>query len=396
MLAAVSGFVAANSWLAPSYSALRDTRVGPAALHLDLTLGEWAADGLLAIFFFIVGLELKREFAFGSLNKLSNAIVPIVAAVGGVALPALLYLAINFGDDTARGWAIPSATDIAFAVAVLGFVAPRIPTVLRVFLLTLAVVDDLIAIAIIAVFYTSDVSVTTLLASLGIIAIYGIVVRVGGPVFVRVKWLAWVVLLPIGFLAWAFMHASGVHATIAGVLLAFTVPVAVQPRRATATPLPEGFNAPGDGAQKSDLAGVFTHRFELLSSVISVPIFAFFAAGVSLSGESRFPFDPIALGILVGLVAGKPIGIVFSTWALTKFTRAELGGEVRWREMWGVGALAGIGFTVAMLIAELSFESSADADTARLAVMAGSVIAAVFASVLLIRPRRARITDPVE
>lgn len=387
MLAAVAGFIAANTWLATSYFALRDTKIGPAALHLDLTVGQWAADGLLAIFFFVVGLELKREFTFGALSKFSVAIVPILAAFGGVVAPALIYLLCNFGTEAARGWAIPSATDIAFAVAILGLIAPRIPTVLRVFLLTLAVVDDLIAIAIIAVFYTSDLNVTSLLISFAIIAFYGIVVRLAAPVFARVRWLAWIVLLPIGVVAWAFMHESGVHATIAGVLLAFTVPVKEKRRRSLpSVNTEEQLSASTNGAT-SDLAGVFSHRYELLSSVFSVPIFAFFAAGVSLAGESRFPFDPIAFGIMAGLVLGKPLGIVLTTWALTKFTRASFGGEVKWREITGVAALAGIGFTVAMLIADLSFQEAADADTARLAVMVGSLIAAAVAAVFLVRRR---------
>lgn len=395
IIAAATGFIAANSWIAPSYVALRDTRIGPAALHLDLTVGQWAADGLLAVFFFIVGLELKRELTFGALSKLNVAIVPVVAAVAGVIIPAVLYLTMNFGDDSARGWAIPAATDIAFAVAVLGLIAPRIPPMLRVFLLTLAVVDDLIAITIIAVFYTNEVNIASLLASIGFIAVYGVVVQVGSPLFQRVKWLAWVILLPIGFVAWAFMHASGIHATIAGVLLAFTVPVTASRRRSKTTQESEEFELAHQNTPNSDLAGLFAHRFELLSTVISVPIFAFFAAGVSLSGESRFPFDPIAIGIMIGLVIGKPVGIVVSTWALTKFTRAEFAGDVSWRELWGVGALGGIGFTVAMLVAELSFNTAADADTARLAVMVGSLISAGVASVLLVRPQRAR-TNPLK
>lgn len=387
MIAAVAGFIAANSWLATSYFALRDTKIGPAALHLDLTVGQWAADGLLAIFFFVVGLELKREFTFGALSKFSVAIVPILAAVGGVVAPALIYLVCNFGTEAARGWAIPSATDIAFAVAILGLIAPRIPTVLRVFLLTLAVVDDLIAIAIIAIFYTSDVQTWALFTSFAVIAMYGLVVRLGAPLFARFSWLAWIVLLPIGVVAWAFMHESGVHATIAGVLLAFTVPVKEKRRRSLSSKNTEEQPSASANGAPSDLAGEFAHRFDPLSSVFSVPVFAFFAAGVSLAGESRFPFDPIAFGIMAGLVFGKPLGIVLTTWALTKFTRASFGGEVKWREITGVAALAGIGFTVAMLIADLSFQEAADADTARLAVMVGSLISAAVAAMFLVRRR---------
>lgn len=368
MVAALAGFVAANSPLADGYFSLRETRVGPEALHLELTVGHWASDGLLAIFFFMVGLELKREFVSGALRRFSTAIVPVAAAFGGVAVPALIYVAFTAGTPDVHGWAIPTATDIAFAVAVLGLIAPRIPPALRMFLLTLAVVDDLIAITIIALFYTSGIEVWALAAAVAVIAVYGFIARRFAPQLARSSWAPWLVLLPIGVVAWALFHASGIHATIAGVLLAFTVPVS--------------------GRGGTQLAEVFEHRFRPLSSGIAVPVFAFFAAGVAVGGESRFPFDPIAIGIMAGLVLGKPIGISLTTWLLTRFTRAELDSAVRWREVIGVGALAGVGFTVSLLVTELSFSDAADADTARLAVMAGSLLAVAFAATLLVRRRR--------
>lgn len=368
MAAALAGFAAANSPLADGYFSLRGTRIGPESLHLDLSIGHWASDGLLAIFFFMVGLELKREFVSGALRRFSTAIVPVAAAFGGVAVPALIYVACTAGTPDVHGWAIPTATDIAFAVAVLGLIAPRIPPALRMFLLTLAVVDDLIAITIIALFYTSGIEVWALAAAVAAIAVYGLVARRFAPQLARSAWAPWLVLLPIGVVAWALVHASGVHATIAGVLLAFTVPVS--------------------GRGGTQLAEVFEHRFRPLSSGIAVPVFAFFAAGVAVGGESRFPFDPIALGVMAGLVIGKPLGISLTTWLLTRFTRAELDPAVRWRELVGVGALAGVGFTVSLLVTELSFSNPADADTARLAVMAGSLLAVVVASALLVRRRR--------
>jgi NhaA family Na+:H+ antiporter len=373
MAAALAGFVAANSPLASGYFALRDTSIGPAALHLDLTVGQWASDGLLAVFFFVVGLELKREFAFGALRRFGTAVVPVAAAFGGVAVPAVIYLAVNLGNGTERGWAIPSATDIAFAVAVLGLIAPRIPASLRIFLLTLAVVDDLIAITIIALFYSGGVALVPLLLSLLAIAVFGLLARRFSPWFAARKWPAWAVLLPIGIVAWALMHASGVHATVAGVLLAFAVPVSAGRRTGIA------------GGGTSDLAGDFAHRFAPLSAGIAVPVFAFFAAGVAVGGESRFPLDPIALGVMLGMVVGKPLGIVLTTWAITRFSRAELGDNASWREVIGIGCLAGIGFTVALLLAELSFADAADADTARLAVMAGSLVSAAIAAAFLVR-----------
>jgi len=395
MAAALAGFALANSPLAEWYFSLRDTRIGPAALHLDLTLGQWAADGLLAIFFFLVGLELKREFVEGALSRFSTAIVPVVAAAGGVLTPALIYLAVTAGQPAMRGWAIPTATDIAFAVAVLGLIAPRIPLVLRVFLLTLAVVDDFIAIAIIAIFFSDGIDFAPLLGALALVGLYALLARAFAGWYRRRPWAAWATLLPIGVAAWALVHASGVHATIAGVLLALAVPVAAAPReraghaapggadpRAAKARADRGFEPPR-GAHR--LAESFGTRFAPLSTGFAVPVFAFFAAGVAVSGESRFPADPIAIGVVLGLVLGKPIGIVLTTLALTRFTGAQLGPGVETRQLIGVGALAGVGFTVAMLLAELSFSQAADADTARLAVMAGSVLAVAVAALFLVR-----------
>ena len=381
MIAAALGFILANSPLREWYVSLRDTRIGPASLHLDLTLGQWSADGLLAVFFFLVGLELKREFVEGALSRISTAIVPVVAAAGGAIVPALIYTAINVGRGTEHGWAIPTATDIAFAVAVLGLIAPRIPLALRIFLLTLAVVDDFIAIAIIAVFYTNGIDFVPLLGALALVVLYAVLTRLFAAWYSKHRWTAWVTLLPIGVVVWALVHASGVHATIAGVLLAFTVPVAIMPR-GVETP-----EAGGTVTRPVQLAEQFNYRFGPISTGFAVPVFAFFAAGVAVTGAEGFFQDPITLGVILGLVLGKPIGIVLTTLVLTHFTRAELDPSVRLRELIGVGALAGVGFTVAMLVAELSFDDSGHADTARLAVMLGSVCAVAVAALFLVRPR---------
>ncbi|MBL3698506.1 Na+/H+ antiporter NhaA [Leucobacter luti] len=370
MIAALIGFIAANSPLADGYFALRDTKIGPEALGLHLSLGHWSSDGLLAIFFFMVGLELKREFVSGALSKFSTAIVPVAAAFGGVAIPALLFVAFTAGTPAVHGWAIPTATDIAFAVAVLGLIAPRIPPALRMFLLTLAVVDDLIAITIIAVFYTENIQLLPLALALIPLALYAFIARRFAAPLARSTFGPWLILLPLGIVVWSLFLASGIHATIAGVVLAFLIPV--------------------NGRQGTQLAETFEHRFRPLSTGIAVPIFAFFAAGVAVGGASRFPLDPIALGIMVGLVIGKPIGITLVTWLLTKFTRAELDSAIAWRELIGVGALAGVGFTVSLLVTELSFSDQADADTARLAVMAGSVIAVAVSAAFLVRRPKAR------
>ncbi|WP_166985170.1 Na+/H+ antiporter NhaA [Canibacter zhoujuaniae] len=370
MGAALLGFILANSPAADWFFNLRGTYIGPEELGLRLSVGHWAADGLLAIFFFLVGLELKHEFVHGELRKFSTAIVPIAAAFGGVATPALFYLAFNFGQPSAHGWAIPGATDIAFAVAVLGLIAPGVPTALRMFLLTLAVVDDLIAILIIALFYTSEIQLWALAAAAVPILIYAFLTQKFTKFFDEHHWLAWFLLLPLGVVAWAFFLISGVHATIAGVILGFTVPV--------------------KGKHGLNLAERLAYRFTPLSAGIAVPVFAFFSAGVSIHGEARFPFDPIALGVIAGLVLGKPIGITLTTWLVTRFNGANLDDSITWRQLIGVASLAGIGFTVALLIAELSFTDPADQDTARLAVMCASLLAVGLASILLYQPKKQR------
>ncbi|KAM9863922.1 Na+/H+ antiporter NhaA [Leucobacter sp. BZR 635] len=370
MVAALIGFVAANSPIADWFLELRNFEFGPEALGLHMSVGHWASDGLLAIFFFMVGLELKREFVEGDLRSPRTAIVPVAAAVGGVLFPAGIYLAVNAGTTTMHGWAIPTATDIAFAVAVLGLIAPGINPALRMFLLTLAVVDDFIAIAIIAVFYTDGVNLMPLLIAVLPALVFAALVRWRGEWFAQSKWGAWLILLPLGIITWALFYNSGIHATIAGVVLAFLVPVR--------------------GKNGGEVAETLNSRFQPLSAYIAVPVFALFAAGVPLGGASRFPFDTVAIGILLGLVIGKPLGITLTTWLLTRFTRATLGANVRWSEIIGVGALAGVGFTVAMLVSELSFTDPSDVDTARLSVMVASLLAVVVAAAILMPGARRR------
>ena len=364
----------ANSPWADAYHSLRDLRVGPSALHLDLTLGAWAADGLLAIFFFVVGLELKREFVAGDLRDPGRAALPILAAVGGMAAPALVYAAVNAssGPGALRGWAIPTATDIAFALAVLAVVSTHLPSALRTFLLTLAVVDDLLAVTIIAVFYTSEVHVGPLLAALAVLGVFAVAVQR------RIR--AWWVLLPLAVVCWALMHASGVHATVAGVLLGFVVPVVRS----------QAAGGPGAGP---GLAEHFEHRIRPLSAGVAVPVFAFFAAGVTVGGLSGFADslrDPVALGIVAGLVVGKVLGIFATTALVARFTRAALDSTLRWADVLGVSLLGGIGFTVSLLIGELAFGADAGRDEhVKVGVLTGSVIAAVLAALVLRSRNRA-------
>src|SRR6478735_2172409 len=387
--AAVIALIWANSPASESYFALRDFKVGYEPWHLDLSLGAWAADGLLAIFFFLVGLELKREFVAGDLRQLNKSIVPVAAAVGGVAVPAVIYAVVNFSSPgTLRGWAIPTATDIAFAVAVLAIIGSHLPSALRIFLLTLAVVDDLIAITIIAFFYSSDIQVAPLLLALIPLAIYAFLAQAYRRFFGRHAAAAWLILLPLGAATWALVHASGIHATVAGVLLGFAIPVI----RSQASGGPEA--GPG-------LAEIFEHRFRPISAGIAVPVFAFFSAGVSVGGWDGLRSaltDPVAIGIILALVLGKPAGILGTTWLLTKATRASLDKSLKWIDVFGVSVLAGIGFTVSLLVAELSFgHGSTHDDHAKVGILAASLLAALLATaVLRTRNRQYRLAEELE
>ncbi|GGL13584.1 Na(+)/H(+) antiporter NhaA [Sphaerisporangium melleum] len=362
--AAVAALIWINSPFAAAYTSLRELRVGPATLHLDLTLGQWAADGLLAIFFFVAGLELKREFVAGDLRDPRRAAVPVAAAVGGVVVPALVYLLVNAGGGAPlKGWAIPTATDIAFALAVLAVIGRHLPSALRTFLLTLAVVDDLLAIAIIAVFYTQHLAVAALLGAFVPLAVFAVLVQRG----VR----SWWALLPPAAATWALVHASGVHATVAGVLLGLAVPVMSRDRA----------GGPGDGI---GLAEHFEHRWRPISAGLAVPVFAFLSAGVPIGGFGDALTDPVALGIVAGLLVGKPLGVMAATWLVSRFTRASLDEGLSWVDVLGLSVLAGIGFTVSLLIGELAFGSEGERfDHVKIAVLAGSVLAAAVAAVIL-------------
>jgi Na+:H+ antiporter, NhaA family len=363
IVGAVLALVWANSPWSSAYAALRDLRIGPAALHLDLSLGAWAADGLLAIFFFVAGLELKREFVAGDLRDPRRAALPVAAAVGGMIAPALVFVLWNLGSaEDLRGWAIPTATDIAFAVAVLAVISTHLPSGLRTFLLTLAVVDDLLAITVIALFYTESLHLALLLLAVVPLGVFAVLVQR------RVR--AWYLLLPLAAATWALVHASGVHATVAGVLLGFAVPVA---RR-----------APGEGP---GLAEHLEHRFRPISAGLAVPVFAFFAAGVTvggLDGLSGALTDRVALGIVCGLVLGKVVGITAATWLVSRFTHAELDEELAWSDVVGMALLGGIGFTVSLLIGELAFGSGTEQDDhVKVAVLCGSLLSALLATVVL-------------
>jgi len=371
LCAAVLAVAWANSPWSESYEAVRAFVPWPggAALGLGLDVEHWATDGLLAIFFFVVGLELKREFVDGDLRNPRQAVLPIVAAVCGMAAPALVFVASNAstGADALHGWAVPTATDIAFALAVLAVISSHLPSGLRAFLLTLAVVDDLLAITAIALFYTDDFDPVALGLALVPLALFALLVQLRKP------W--WWALIPLALLTWGLVHASGVHATIAGVLLGFAVPVLSR-----------------DG-QRPGPAERMEHHWRPLSAGVAVPVFALFAAGVSLKGGGLVAAlrDPVTFEIVAALVLGKVIGIFGSAFLVTRTTRAQLDEELSWWDLFGVSLLAGIGFTVSLLIGELAFGTGARNEHVKAAVLMASLIAALLASaVLIVRNRTYR------
>jgi NhaA family Na+:H+ antiporter len=343
--------------------------VGPAGLHLDLPVATWATEGLLAIFFFVVGVELVRELVVGNLRDPRRAAVPVVAAIGGMAVPAGIYLlTLRLAGDTVgtTGWAIPTATDIAFALAVLAVVGRGLPAGVRTFLLTLAVVDDLLGIVIIAVFYADALHLGPLaLAAAGVLAFGWLA---------RTRWARWWVLIPVALVTWAALHSSGVQPAVAGALLGLSVPA-----------------RPVHGERSSR-----AHRYEELvrplSAGVALPVFALFAAGVSFSGGSGDVLaEPVFLAVLAGLVVGKPLGVLVVTTLATRLTGLRLPPGVTLRDLLPIGLLTGVGFTVSLLIAELSFSEGPQTAASKLGVLAGSLLAAVGAAVALrLRAQRVR------
>ncbi|MFF2824571.1 Na+/H+ antiporter NhaA [Arthrobacter koreensis] len=379
--ATILALILANSALSGVYEDVRQFTFGPEALHLNLSVASWAADGLLAVFFFVVGLELKEEFVAGKLRDPRTALVPIVAAIGGVAVPALIFALINrnAGGDALNGWAIPAATDIAFAVAVIAVVGRFLPPALRTFLLTLAVVDDLLAISIIAVFYTDGIAFLPLLVALLPLAVFAVLVQRG----IR----SWWILIPLGVAVWTLIHASGIHATVAGVLLGFMVPVIAKGR----TKVRVGAKDDGEPLFEG-MAAHFADKWSVFSSAVAVPVFAFFSAGVTVGGFTGL-FDAlgssIALGIIGGLVLGKAVGITAGTFLVTRFRGITIDKSLAWIDILGMSFIAGIGFTVSLLVGELSYDAaSAASDHMKVGVIVGSIISATIgAAILTVRNR---------
>jgi NhaA family Na+:H+ antiporter len=351
----------ANSPLRESYDALRDFRLGPELLHLNLTIGDWAKDGLLALFFFVAGLELKRELVIGELSRFRQAVLPVVAAVGGMIVPALVALGVGWGTPGIdRAWAIPVATDIAFALGVLALTASNLPSSARVFLLSLAVVDDLGAIVVIAVVFTTGFDLVAVGVAVVALALYAYLQRRR----VRTPWI----YVPLALVTWVAVHSAGIHATIAGVALGLLTRVRADEGEAEAPALR------------------LEHRLQPWSAAVAVPVFALFAAGISVSGDSlaKVFTTALPLAVLAGLLAGKVVGIFGASFLAVKLKLAEKPRGVGWRDIGALSVLGGVGFTVSLLIAELALPGEAS-ELAKAAVLIASGIASLLAAVMLLR-----------
>jgi NhaA family Na+:H+ antiporter len=365
LVATAVALIWANSPLGEVYQSVRDFRVGPELLHLNLSIGDWAKDGLLALFFFVAGLELKRELVVGELSRFKQAVLPVIAAVGGMVVPAVFALAIAWGSPGAdRAWAIPVATDIAFALGVLALTASNLPSSARVFLLSLAVVDDLGAILVIAIVFTTGFNLVAAGIAVVALALYAFLQHKR----VRTAWL----YVPLALIVWVAVHSAGIHATIAGVALGLLTRV-----------------RPDEGEAESPALRL-EHRLQPWSAAVAVPLFALFAAGISVSGHALGEVFTTALplAVLIGLIGGKFVGILGASLLAVRLRIAEKPRGTGWRDIAALALLGGVGFTVSLLIAELALEGEA-AELAKAAVLIASAIASLAAAALLVRRSRA-------
>ncbi len=353
---AALALVVANSPLSTIYFSALHTSVG------GLDLLHWINDGLMAIFFLLVGLEIKREVVDGELSTWPRRILPGVAAAGGMLVPALVYIAFQAGDPTTvRGWAIPAATDIAFALGILSLLGSRVPVSLKVFLTALAIIDDLGAVVIIALFYTSGLSVWALAAAAAALAVL--------IAMNRMKVAALTPYLLVGAALWWFTLQSGVHATLAGVALALTIPL----RRSLAAP--DDAHSPLHRLE---------HAIQRWVAFAVVPIFGFANAGISFAGLSPAALlAPVPLGVAAGLFLGKQLGVFGSVWLLVRMGLADCPAHATWRQVYGVSVLCGIGFTMSLFIGLLAFKSPELQDATKLGVLAGSVLSAAVGWLIL-------------
>ncbi|MGW4485979.1 Na+/H+ antiporter NhaA [Amycolatopsis sp. NPDC004368] len=354
----------ANSPAGDVYRAVRDFEVGPEFLHLNLSVGDWAKDGLLALFFFVAGLELKRELVVGELSRVKQAVLPVIAAVGGMVVPALLALAIGSGTPGFdRAWAIPVATDIAFALGVLALTASNLPSSARVFLLSLAVVDDLGAILVIAIVFTTGFDLIAAAVAVVALALYWFLQRRR----VRTPWL----YVPLAVVTWVAVHTTGIHATIAGVALGLLTRV-----------------RPDEGEDEAPAVRL-EHRLQPWSAAVAVPVFALFAAGISVNGHAlgQVFTTALPLAVLFGLVVGKFVGILGASVLAVKLGVAEKPTGTGWRDLAALAALGGVGFTVSLLIADLAL-GEPETELAKAAVLIASAVASLTSAALLLRRNR--------
>jgi len=392
----------ANSPAAASYEHLWHLPVSVKLplFEFDATLAHWINDGLMVVFFFVVGLEIKRELVIGELASASNAALPIAAAAGGMLVPAALYAAFNLGRESVRGWGIPMATDIAFALGALSLLGSRVPPALKIFLVALAIVDDIGAVLVIAVFYTSSLNLGSLLLAAGVMAVLIVCNRAD----VR-RPLVYCVL---GLVLWAAVLESGIHQTVAGVLLAFAIPSSTRIdadeflTRARAALDRFGFGGRDvrtDSEHQEAIAELETACEEVQAPLQRIertlhpfvafgimPVFALANAGVPLHGDLvSLVRSPITTGVLLGLLIGKPIGITLFAWLAVRVRLASLGAEMNWRNVHAVAWLGGIGFTMSLFIASLAFAESAELTEAKLGVLGASIVAGTIGALLLMR-----------
>ncbi|SFQ73874.1 Na+:H+ antiporter, NhaA family [Amycolatopsis arida] len=364
----------ANSPLGDVYQAVRDFKIGPEFLHLDLTVGTWAKDGLLALFFFVVGLELKRELVVGELSNMKAAALPILAAIGGMVMPAVIALSIAWGEPGIdQAWAIPVATDIAFALGVLALTGSNLPNSARVFLLSLAVVDDLGAILVIAVLFTASFDLIAAAVAIAALALYAWLQHKR----VRSPWL----YVPLAVVTWVAVHSAGIHATIAGVALGLLTRV-----------------RPDEGEEEAPAIRL-EHRLQPWSAAVAVPVFALFAAGIAVDADSLADVfrNAIPLAVMAGLFAGKIIGIVGASMLAVRLRLAKLPRNVGWLDLLALATLGAVGFTVSLLIAELALvEYGPLVEEAKAAVLITSAVASLVGAALLVRRSRAHAENDDE
>ena len=359
LICVITSLAIANSPLGIHFERILHTSIGFQSSDIDLKFSvlNWINDGLMSIFFFLVGLEIKHELSDGHLSSFKTASVPVFAAIGGAIVPAIIFISINHGGDTARGWGIPMATDIAFALGVLSLLGKRVPPSLKVFLTTLAVVDDLLAIVVIALFYTSELHSVYLFSGLGIFLFLLMLNKLG------VK--RWPFYIIPGIAMWYCIHHSGIHATISGVLLAATIP------------------------SKSVSGSPVKKALDILVKPISfiiMPLFAIANSNIILeSGAFQNVMSSLGLGIFIGLVVGKPIGIVLLSWITVRSKIGALSDGMKWTHITGIGLLAGIGFTMSIFISFLSFGDTVIDNEAKLSILIGSLLSGIIGIIYLKR-----------